>query len=208
MAVSVTTLISRLLPDLHTDVITNSVSWTECELIVWADSAVKRLARLAGVFVTRDTSITAATSTATYALPSRHLSTIRVTLNGSPLVSADTHSLSAKTGTFESTTGTPKRWYGDKITVDRIGLEPVPNSGSNGHTLAVIYHSYPTELDCPKVNTSIPVPAAVADYIESCMLMEANLKESDLGCPEVSQHLKEHTAFIESVILNYWGPVA
>lgn len=205
MAQNVSTLITRMLPDLHTDSIANAVFVADCEMRTFFDHAVKRLARLAGVFVTRDTSITVSTSTATYALPARHLNTLRVTLNGAPLVSADTHALAMKVGTFESTTGTPKKWYQDKITVDRIGLEPVPNAGSNGHTLAVIYNSYPAELDCVPTNTTIPVPAVIGDYLESVALMEAYGKESDFALPESSQHLKQHAGLIEQVVTAYWG---
>ena len=208
MSQSVTTLTTRLLPDLHTDSVSNSIAWGACEVTTFFDHVLKRLARLAGLFVARSTSITSVQGTATYALASRHLSTIRVTFDGTPLVPADTHSLSMKTGAFETTQGVPKRYYQDKITLDRIGLEPVPNAASDSKTVAVIYHEYPAELDCAGANTTIPVPAVIGDYLETCVLRECYGKESDLACPEIAQHLLQHTALIEQVIESYWGSAA
>lgn len=91
---------------------TNLIHWTEAELIEWANQGQWDLARRFGMWVERDATTTTMHEVATYTLPTRHLSTIHVTLARRSLRAASVRELEALSATW-STDACKLRWPGD-----------------------------------------------------------------------------------------------
>ncbi len=198
------TIVTDLLPALHSGSIADLVFWSECELIQWIDAALKKLARTAGIFVGRSIDTNTAIGSATYALPAQHLSTIHASYNGSPLRPATTGELAARDASYASRTGTPSRWYQDTIGLARIGLALVPDAIA---ALWVIYHGWPREIDCAKTNTTMPLPGVLEPYVELYVLAEAYSKEGDAHAPDIASAARSLMHLYEKAALDYWGPV-
>jgi len=201
-----TAMITNMLPLLHSDSTSNLVWWTNAELVAWLDEAVKRLARMSTFFVVRDTSIATVSGTQQYTLPTRHLATIHVSYqaastNHIPLRPTSTHELVALDQHFPNTalTGTPSRWFQDKIGETKIGLYPTPNAIK---TLSVIHAEYHADISD---GSNIDVPLPVADLLEADVLRAAYEKESDAACPEVASQLKELVRLYDDLIVEYFG---
>lgn len=190
-------------PDLYSDSYANLVFWSQSELSTFVDQALKRLSRMSPLFVLRSTSISTANGTATYTLPTRHIATLRVTVAGVPQVASSLHELGMLDATPETTSGSPTRFYQDKITQDKIGFYKVPTGVA---TVGLTYAEYHEDLD-QAGNTTIAAPNVLCDYIETSALAEAKNKESDGATPEVSQHLAQHIGLIDAVIKDLWGEI-
>ena len=218
MSVSALTSVGNLLPMLHrtdatlTGSSTNAaiaadlVFWTKKELLRWFDEAVKDLANKAVIFVRRDTATSLVAGTATYAAPSRHLRTLYAAHSNRGLRPSSTYELEALDTQFASASGTPTKFYEDKIGANIIGLYKVPASGDvAAGALEIIQSEYPTEVDELEVNTAVAAPAVFGDLWEARVLTEAYNKDSDARLPEVAANLGEFTQLIESVISGLWG---
>jgi len=203
------TLIADMLPALHADGVADLTFWEECELITWADAALKRISRLASIFVRRDTSTALVAGTATYSAPARHLSTIHVQHNNKSLIASSTHELEGKDDAFLTTAGTPTHWYPDKIGANKIGLYKIPDAAaaavSAALQLPIIYHEYPNTLDCGKATATVMQPAIIDDYCYIYTIGEAYAKQGDAQMPEVSQQLGEFRNLFESVLIRTYG---
>jgi hypothetical protein len=206
MSIDVTSLISHCWHPLHATGQSDAVYFTDAELTRYFAEHLKRLAQRFGVFVVRDTqSITLVQSTAVYNTPPRHISTLFVSLNNSPLIASSTKELELQNPNFQTTQGTPKRWYQDKVGANRIGFQPVPDAGSDSDQPEVILHQYPCNLDVGHTDVDIEAPNFVGDYLETQILGECYSKESDQAMPEVAKSCRELAGLYESVIENYWG---
>lgn len=200
-----TTMIASSLPSLHAADVADLTFWTNAELVEFIDEAVKKLAKFAKVFVVRDTSTSTVIGTATYTLPTRHISTLQVSYNNLPVHASSSSDLEMLDRFYTLTRGTSKKWYEDKIgaspAAKKIGLYPVPDAV---HTVGVIHAEYPATLTS---GDTLDVPTPIADYIETCMIRDAYSKESDLAMPEVAQHLNERAKLYEQVMSSYYGDV-
>jgi hypothetical protein len=206
MALNVNNLIANLLPPLHSDTLANLVWWTDGELSRFFDEAVKSHARRHGVFVKRSiTAITLVQGTAVYDAPTRHIDTMHVALAGVALIASSTSELELLDDAFKTTQSTPTHWYSDREGQNKIGFYPVPDALNAGLLPEIIYHDYPAELDEAHVNTVVPVPTPIGDYLEAQVLRAAYNKESDAALPEVAQNLSELIRLYENVILQLWG---
>lgn len=202
---SLTTIISNLLPRLHASSTANLVHWTNGELTAFGDESIKRLGREVGVFLARGT-ISLSNGTAQYSLPSRHVSTVRVTHNGIPLIPSSTDELEYLNSAYLTTTGTPTHFYQDKQGFAKISFYPVPNTAAAALTLSITYHEWPAELDSGGANVTIPGPLPIAgDYIQARVHAEAVGKESDGAIPEVAAFLNQKLEMLQVIIADYWG---
>lgn len=172
--------------------------WTEDELYRYFDDAAKRLARNAGVFVERNTSITTVIDTSTYNLPTKQISTIHVSYNDSALRAASVQEFEALDETWESAaSGTPARWA---QIVETIALYPPPDAAE---TLAIIRHVFPTAVS--PTQQMISAPVVLRDYFRYYAQAAARGKESKGAMPEVAAWLGQLTNMYEDVARNYWG---
>ncbi len=183
------------------------VHWSKTELIAFVDEYLKRLGRICGVFIARSTAFTIVAGTATYSLPTRHISTIRATWVGASLTPSSTDELELLDSDYLTTQGTPLYWYQDKIGIGKIGLYPVPNAAMAllVTPLAVLYHEYPADVDAAEVNMVLPMPTPVMEVVQAKMLAEAFGKESDGAIPEVAQHLTKRLDMMEQLLTEYYG---
>jgi hypothetical protein len=199
-----TVITAFLLPVLHSDTTANLVFWSTAELIQWIDAGVKRLARLAGLFIGRSVDGATAIGTATYPLPSQFLSTRHVSYNGAPLRPANTAELEARDPSFSTTPGTPARWYQDTLGEATVGLAPVPIAVA---PLWLIYHGWPQTVDIGLVHTTIPLPWCLEGAIELYVIAQAYSKEGDAYAPDIAKHATDIAALYEAAAAGYWGNV-
>lgn len=215
MSTTVTTVISDLLPMLHTDTMGNAIWWTDAEITRWAADFLKRHAELDGVFVLRYVTPLFA-GRATYDAPPNHLDTMHVSINGRPLISSSTTELEALNDAFRTAAETAgnlsSRWYPDRIGANKIGVYPVPAAAlSDGADLEVIYHGFPCNLDEAHTDTAIAIPAGMTDALLLSVLGEAYATESDATMPEVAANLRQivsladPTSLIRQIAQSYWG---
>jgi hypothetical protein len=213
MALNVTTLISNILPPLHTDTAANAVFVSDGELTRFFDEAIKALARKFLVFVTRSTTaIDLAQGTALYNAPSRHICTLHLALipdadltDAVDLVPSSTTELEALDEAYATTQGTPGYWYSDRSGVNKIGFYPVPDAAAADDTTEIIYAEFPATLNEAHPGDDVPVPQCIADYLEAAVLRAAYGKESDFAMPETAAQLAELVKLDEQVINSLWG---
>jgi len=205
MGVTTTVMISNSLPALHAADVADLTFWTNTELVEWIDENVKKLAKLAKVFVVRSTSTATVVGTATYTLPTRHVSTLQVSYNDLPVHASASSDLEMLDRFYTLTRGTSKKWYEDKLgaspSAKKIGLYPVPDAAV---TVGIIHAEYPATLTS---GDTLDVPTPIADYIECCMIRDAFAKEGDCQLPEIVQHLDQRAKLYEQVFQSYWGEV-
>lgn len=196
-------VINSILPDLHAEAAADLTFWTEADLIRWQDESVKRLARVAAVFVLRSTALVTAAGQAGYSLPPRHVATLHVSLGSSPLRPANMEELEGLDPAFRATTGTPERWYEDKLTTPEVAFAPVPDTA--GGALPMVYNSWPPELDAAKLNTTLAAPAPVKGYIAMAVLAAAYQAEGESEMPDVAAHCKGRLGLYEQMFQGYFG---
>ncbi len=201
----VNTLITALLPDLHSDTIPNLTWWTKAELIQWADEALKRVAKKFALFVNRDASQVTASGGGSFNKASRLLATLHVAIGSRPLVASSTDELYAGDESYLTTQADPElAWFDDKLSTT-TGYAPLTTPAGAGRTIRALYTEFPTELDTGEVNTTIPGGLFFGDYIQTAIRAEANSKESDAALPEVAHHDREMMALYESLFSYYYG---
>lgn len=200
-------LIARLLPQLHATALGNLPFVSECEIIQWLDEAAKRLARITGLFVVRDTSIAMVAQQALYSLPARHVATVFVTHDGKllkPTSTSQLRSLDPLYGIGAIST-IPERWYEDKEGEGKIGLYPPPHAQAAAKQLGIVMLRYPPSLDCAKVTTTMVLPQVLEDALDIFAMSKAYGKESDFRCPEIANHLMQRFALYEQIAQSYWS---
>ena len=209
-AFDTTTVITNLLPSLHAATradlgpwADSELPWTEADLIQWMDEALKRLAGLAAVFVIRAATTRTVAGFATYLLPTNHVATLHVSVDGVPLRPGNMAELEAREPTFRTISGTPDHWYQDLIGTATMDLTPVPTVA--GKTLAIVYAAWPDALDVTKTQTMVAAPAPMKGYLALAVLKEAYGRESDMEMPDVSTHCKAQMDLFEQLWLSYYG---
>lgn len=199
--IQTTTVITNLLPSLHAAALADLTFWTEADLITWMDDALKRLARVARVWVERDTSITTEAGTATYALPARHLATIHVSFGAAPLRPASAAELEARNPAYQTAAGTPDHWYEDGLGRN-VGVAPVPEGAT---ALPLLMQAWPPALDTAKLNTLVQAPAPLAGYLAMYVLAKAYGREGESEMPDVAMHAEARCQMYEEVFAHLYG---
>ena len=202
--INVADVIERLLPALGTYQAANLIHWDAEELYEYADQGVQALARATGLFVERDATTTIVNGTALYTLPTRHLSTIHVSVVGQAnLRGASVADLEALSDTW--LTDTAGIAAIEAFTPDFDGTEKIRlyKSPTAGGTLAVVFHQYPTEIAAG--TPTLTAPTVLEDYVWWEMLRAARAKESDAAMPEVAEHAEQVVELYTEVIRSYWG---
>lgn len=200
-SIDTTAVIDGMLPTLHADSRADLTFWSEADLINWMDEGLKRLARVAGVFVERDTSISTANGTTDYALPERHDTTLYVSIGAAPLRPASMLELEMRDAGFLTTTGTPDHWYEDGQGWN-VGLCPVPISVAN---VGLVMLCWPPTLDVSKTNTLVQAPAPIAGYLAMYTFAKAYGREGESEMPDVAQHCEARCAMYEQIFAKYYG---
>jgi|SRR5919197_1751547 hypothetical protein len=200
--IDTTQVIDGILAALHAASRAELVFWTEAELIHAMDEALKRLARKTRLWVTRDATTVTAAATPDYALPQRHIQTLHVTYDGTPLRPASVAELVTRDGAFRSTGGTPTHWYEDQLGGATIGLAKVPAAIKE---LDVIYAGWPEPLDAGRQQTMVLAPAPLKGYLAVCVLAEAWGQEGEGEMPEAAAHCRERIAMYDQLFASYWG---
>lgn len=198
--IDVSALITAMLPALQAEAVNKLTFWTETELYQWASEALRRLARSAGVFVERDTSVTVGAGGSTYTLPERHLGVLRISRAGVELEPSTIHELESLSDSWETDAGIPDRWAGDGAGLDTIRIYPQWTAGG---ALDNVLFRMPADVTsgAPTVTT----PAVVGDYITWRVLAEARRKESDAAMPEMADHFDQLAGLFEDVSRGYYG---
>lgn len=174
--------------------------WTEAELLAWLNSGFERLARKTGVFVERDATTTVTGGNPSYPLPTRHLSTIHVSLGTVRLRAANRAELEARDVSWKTSAATPSHYlqdHGAGLASIRLYKKPVASG-----TLAIVQHVTPTAL---AAGDPLPLPDPLADYAFFVALAEARRRESDAAMPEVAAFCDELLGLYEHVCREYWG---
>lgn len=184
MTTPLSTLQSDLYMQLHSTSQNDAIFVNDAELEKVIADRLTDLAMQHSIYIVRDTAfITLVAGQAVYDLPPRHLSTLHVALNGSPLIPSSTAELEGRDAAFETTAATAlrpiARWYQDKSGFNQIGLHPVPAVADAGDRLEVIHASYPCEID-----EGIEGPRFLCDLLELLALGDLYSRESDFQQPE------------------------
>lgn len=203
--IDTTEVLADILPSLHAASTSDSdlYWWKLTDLIEFMDEALKRLARKAGVFVKRSTSVTSAVGAPTYSLPADHVAILHVTYGTEPLRPSGTLELESRDSDYRSTQGTPDHWYLDQLGDYTMGLSPVPNHA--GDTVPIIYTAIAAELDDAQLNTLVTAPTPIKGYLAMCILAEAYGRESEMEMQDLSQHCKGRIAMYEAMMASYYG---
>lgn len=199
--VNLSTAIGALWPSLNAAGPGDAIFWTEAQLYQWMDEAAKRLARKSGGFVRRYTGLSAASSTANYALPSDHVVTLQADLAGTVLKARNVQEMEALDAAWTTTTGTPKAFLEDTQGVGQLTLAPIPvATGTIG-----LFERY-TPATVTVSNAILEVPSCLQEYFTFYALAEARgTKETNASMPEVSQWLRGLCGQMEQVVASYWG---
>lgn len=179
--------------------------WTTDELYRWMDEAAQRLARTAGVFVVRDTSLVTVQGVATANLPANQVSTIQVDLAGKVLRPRTIHELEAlDSGWTTAAQAPPNSFVQEGQGVNTITIYPPPDAANSGKRVGIVMHVTP-----PTITAGLPVlqsaPTAVREYFTLYALGEARAAETKAAMPEVAGWLRQLTGMMEQVIEGYWG---
>jgi len=200
-----TQVLTNVLPALHAASTSDSdlTFWKLTDLIEFMDEGLKRLARKAGVFVKRSTSITSAVGSATYSLPDDHVAVLHVSYGTTALRPAGTIELESRDENYRTTQGTPDHWCLDQLGDYTMGLSPVPNHA--GDSVPVIYTALAPELDDAQENTLVTAPSPLKGYLTMCILAEAYGREGEMEMQDLAQHCKGRIAMYEAMMADYYG---
>lgn len=198
-------VLGDLYPRLNATSQTDAVYWNDAEIYQWFDEATQRLARSAGVFVARDTSISVVNSQGAYDLPSDQISTIQADLAGVVLRPRTVEELEALDADWPAAIGppSPSAFVQNVLGVGVVALYPAPGAADSGNTLALVIHVAPATVSAS--NTLLSAPSVLQDYFGFYALAEARAKESRGAMPEVADWLRSVTALYEQAIEGYWG---
>lgn len=197
------TLINNLWPPLNAASEVDAVFWTESELREWFNEAGRRLAGMAGVFVSRDTSLSSSVGVSSYGLPSAHQATIQADLAGAVLRPRTVHEVEALDATWPTTAGEPAAFLEDVEGVKKITLYPLPNLAADALAINLLIRSIPSEVTV--ASGYLAVSPALAEYFTFQILAEARAKEGRAQMPEISAWLHGIANDYVEVCRNYLG---
>lgn len=193
--------VGDLWPPLNANGPADAVFWTDTELYYWIDEAAKKLAR-AGYFVTRDTSLTSATSTANYTLPATHVATIQCDLGARTLRPRNVHEVEAKDATWNASTGKPEAFLEDTQGFNRLTLYPAPTVTYNALTIGLVMQR--THPDVAVTAAIISAPQCIEEYFFFHALGEARCKETNASMDEIGAWFRGLTQQYEQVMAGLW----
>lgn len=198
-------VLGDLYPRLNATSQADAVYWTDAELYQWFDEATQRLARSAGVFVARDTSIAVSSGQGSYDLPSEQVSTIQADLEGVVLRPRTVQELEALDSDWPAATGppSPSSYTQNVLGLGVLALYPAPGPDDNGNTLGLVIHVAPSTVSAS--NALLSAPSVLQDYFGFYALAEARARESKGAMPEVADWLRSVTGLYEQAIEGYWG---
>jgi hypothetical protein len=198
-----TEVIDGLRPALGAYKYADLVFWDQAELYAFADEAVERLARRTGGFVERDASTAIVASTAAYNAPTRHLSTIHLSIDNKALKEAGVHEIEALNDDWMSAEDDdPDHYIEDFEGTEQVRIYPTPGSGASGN-LGFIFHRYSDDIVVGAATLS--APKVVGDCIGFSVLAEARDKESKGRMPEVAEWARGMAGLLEEAMREYWG---
>lgn len=196
-------VVGELYPPLNARGPGDLIFWSEDELFEWLDQAAKRLATELNLFVYYDTSITLASGTASYTVPTGHLVTLQADVEGVVLRARNVQELEALDDAWPATAGSPEAFLLDTEGSDKVTIYKKPGAAENGDTLGMIMAKLPTKLT--KTAAVLRAPACVREYLTFYALGEARARESKAPMPEIAQWFRGLTGMLEQVIGEYWG---
>lgn len=203
--VNTSLVLGDLLPTLQADSYEALVFWTASDLYGAADDAVKRLARSLCGFVERDAATNVVAGTASYAVPTRHIETLHVSVGTRALRPANVPEIEARDDAWETTAGTalqplPTHWM---MAPGREyhRLYPEPGSGASG-AVAVILCRYPTTVT--SAAAVVRMPAALRVWLRLRVLESAREKEGDGQMAEVAKWAGQVAGLIEQSAAELW----
>lgn len=197
---------SPLWPFLHATGAADAVFWTDPQLTRFMADSIRRLCQKYQIDVLRDAStVVLVQGQATYATPPDHLATMHVALSGKPLIPTSTAVLERLDPAYQTTQGTPKRWYTDRVGNDVIGFYPVPDGPSAGKSPEIIFQSWPCAPDEAHTINTINLQRWVQDWLLLKTLEQAFAAESDGRQVESSQGSAAMAGVFEQQIASLWG---
>ena len=198
--IDVAQVIDELLPSLHSDSRANLIWWTDNELLQWADESLKRLSRLAMVFVGRAGAALTVPGTAAHAVPERHVSTLHVSYDGDPLRPSTQTELEALDSAYRTRAGTPTRWYQELLGMASTGLYPVPDAEE---AIGTVYEGFPVEVNASQ--TLVAAPGPLRGYLAMAILAEAYGREGQAEAPDIAVHCRGRLELYHSIFQAYFG---
>lgn len=201
--IDTTQVIDDLLPSLHAATRADLTFWTEGQLIQWMDEALKRLARVACVFVGRAANTLTVAAQATYTLPPRHVATLHASYLAAQLRPSGTRELEARDPAYQTTAGTPAYWYQDLQGNTAIGLAPVPDTSDQA--IPMIYEGWPPELDAGRQNTLVAAPPPLKGYLAFSILAQVYGTEGEMEMPDLAAHCRARRDLYDQLFVSYYG---
>ena len=195
-------VIDGVLPDLHADSRSDLAFWTFADLVGYEDEALKRLARLMGIFVNRTVIATTTPAQASYTLPLQHVATLHVSYDTTPLRPGNMSELESRDPDFRTVLGTPDHWYEDLVGSPAIAVTPVPEFSTS---LAAVYTAWPPDLDAAESNHTLAAPAPLKSYLAMAVIAAAYSEEGESEMPDIAQHCKGRMAMVEQALAGYYG---
>lgn len=198
-------VIGNIWPPLNATGPADAVFWTQEQMYEWFNESAKRLAGSGGIFVVRDTSLTALLNTPTYDLPDAHQATIQADLDGATLYARTVQEIEALDSTWPTTTGAPEAFLLDVEGVKKITLYRMPDAGSDGKTIGLIMRSLPPEVSAAA--GFLAAPPFLAEYFTFSLLAEARspATETRAQMPEISQWAKGQADMMVSAMRGMLG---
>ena len=197
-------VLDAILPTLHADTVANLTFWTESQLYEWMDEALKRLARVTGIFVGRDVSQATVPGQSSYTLPYNHVSTYHVSLGAAPLRPANTLELEMRNPIYRIASADaenpPSHWYEDLEGNKAIGITPVPVAVA---PVNLIVAAWPTMI--PAAGAIVQAPQLVAQYVAFFVIHMALSGEDEAAAPDVASAAKSMCDLLEQTFKSYWG---
>lgn len=193
--------IGELWPALNASGPADALWWTPAELYEWMDEGAKRLARMTGAFVERNTSLNSSATIPTYALPAAHITTLQADLANVTLKARSTQDLEAEDSAWASRTGDPKAFTLDVSGFNRLRLYPAPADGPND--IGLFMSRIPEEITAAQ--SALAAPPIIRDYFTLYALREARRKESPGSMEEIVPFLDSVLETIESAVGQLWG---
>ncbi len=201
--IDTTQVVDNALWTLHAGSRADLVWWTEGDLIQWMDEALKRLSRIACVFVGRAADTLTVAGQAAYALPDRHVSTLHVSHLTTGMRPASTLELESRDPAYQTAPGTPDHWYEDLQGGMVFSVAPVPDTSDE--PLPVIYNGFPDTLDAGKQNTLVAAPAPLRGYLGLAVIKSCYEREGELESPDIAQHCSARMQLYEQAMVAIYG---
>jgi len=183
----------------------DALFWTADELIGYMDEAAKRLARVAGVFVERNESITVTSGQGSYSLPARHIETLQADLANRTLRPRNVQQLEALDADWPDTLGdadnVPKAFVQDTQGFDKIAIYPKPYV--DPETVGLVRSTFPETLEASDL--ILPIPPIMRDYFTFAALASARAKEGHGSMDEVVPWLRSIVEVYDQAATGLWG---